>query len=131
MTDTVNLRPQFDRIMRRIFRKEYFNRIQYDPRDQYTTAQVDDCIQAFAINCMSPGKVEQLARIVEPGLLAAMYDRHERIVALLDKQRIHATFGRMQTDGQIMMAFLVDLWSIAELTRTEDSFSDPDFADDI
>lgn len=121
---TTSFRPQFNRIMRRIFRKEYFDRIQYSPTDAYTSGQVDDCIHAFAINCMSPSKVEQLVRIVEPGLLAAVYDRYRYITALLDKNRLSATLGRMATDGQIMLAYLVDLWPIAELTRIEDDFSD-------
>lgn len=129
MTDTVNLRSQFDRIMRRIFRNEYLDRAQFGLHDIYTSAQVDDCIHAFATNCMSPGKVEQLARIVEPGLLGAMYDRYEFITNLLDKGRIHATLGPIRGDDQLIMAFLVDLWPIAEMTRSQDDFSDPDFPD--
>lgn len=110
MSDTTSLIRDYQRITERLFTADYLNRARSVDPGPVAEKDVDECVRFMAGLCYSPRRLQRFVCLADPVLLRAVHARHERIADSLRAQGLRAGSFPLSTDGEILRAFLIDLW---------------------
>lgn len=115
---TTSYLKDFDALCQRIFTKEYREIVQGLSSDCVDATEVDDCIRFMSELLMSPPRLASFVSLADDHLLAGVYRRYLDLSVALENGRVHGTFSKPMTDGELLRAFLIDLWGMyADLNR--------------